>query len=388
MRKVAIIGIGQVPVREHWNKSLKELASLALLDALQDAERDAIDGLYVGNMVSGKLSEQEHLGALIAEYAGFTGIEAIKTEAACASGAAAFRQAVLAVGSGYKECVATVGVEKLTEFSGLSTSDALAQAADADFETSLGLTFVALNALLMRRLLYERKVNRDDFAYFPMLAHRNAVHNPNAMFRHEISREQYRKAKMIADPINLLDSSPIADGAAAVIVVPAETVDVKNKRVVDIMACELATDSIALHDRQELLRLRAVEQSTRKAMQTAGIEHKDVDLFEAHDAFSVMTVLSLEASGFMRVERALQRAKENDFTVTSELPLSTMGGLKGRGHPVGATGVYQLVEAVLQLRGQAPGPIQVPNARIAMTQNIGGTGATVVTTILKSRNEK
>ena len=386
MEKVAIIGIGQVPVREYWDKSLRELGARALLNALEDAGRDQIDGLYVGNMMSGTLSEQEHLGALIADYAGFTGVESLKVEAACASGAAAFRQAMLAVASGQKQCVAAVGVEKLTEFSGRRASDALAEAADADFETSLGLTFVALNALVMQRFLYERKVNRDDFALFPMLAHRNAVHNPNAMFHHEITFDQYKKAKMIAEPINLLDSSPIADGAAAVIIVPAKAVNASNKRIVDVLAAALATDSIALHDRLELLRLKAVEQSVKRALDSAGITLRDLSLFELHDAFSIMSILSLEASGFMSAEEALQKIKEGYFDISGYLPIATMGGLKGRGHPVGATGIYQIVEAVTQLRGQAPEPIQVARPKYAMTQNIGGTGATVVTTILKGRN--
>ncbi len=386
MEKVAIIGIGQVPVREYWDKSLRELGARALLNALEDAGRDQIDGLYVGNMMSGTLSEQEHLGALIADYAGFTGVESLKVEAACASGAAAFRQAVLAVASGQKQCVAAVGVEKLTEFSGRRASDALAEAADADFETSLGLTFVALNALVMQRFLYERKVNRDDFALFPMLAHRNAVHNPNAMFHHEITFDQYKKAKMIAEPINLLDSSPIADGAAAVIIVPAKAVNASNKRIVDVLASALATDSIALHDRPELLRLKAVEQSVKRALDSAGITLRDLSLFELHDAFSIMSILSLEASGIMSAEEALQKIKEGYFDISGSLPIATMGGLKGRGHPVGATGIYQIVEAVTQLRGQAPEPIQVAHPKYAMTQNIGGTGATVVTTILKGQN--
>ncbi len=386
MKKVAVIGIGQVPVGEHWDKSLKELGVQALLNALEDAQRESIDALFVGNMVSGTLSAQEHLGALIADYAGFPGVEAVKVEAACASGAAAFRQAVLAVASGEKQCVAALGVEKLTEFSGYKAPDALAQAADADFETSLGLTFVALNALVMRRFIYERSVPREAFAYFPMLAHRNAVHNSMAMFRHEISLEQYQKAKMIADPINLLDSSPIADGAAAVIIVPADQVGNKEARAVDVLACEMATDAIALHDRSDLLRLKAIEQSAQKAFRAADVTHQEIDFFELHDAFSIMTVLSLEASGFLSAREALSKVQKGYFNIDGTLPISTMGGLKGRGHPVGGTGLYQIAEAVTQLRAEAPPQIQVAHPRYGMTQNVGGTGATVVTTILKGRN--
>ncbi len=383
MKEVAILGIGQVPVREHWGKSLRELAVEALWQALNDANRDEIDGLFVGNMLSGVLSEQEHLGALIADFAGFAGVEAFKAEGACASGAVAFRQGVLAVASGQKQCVAVVGVEKLTERSGWHTTSALATAADADFETSLGLSFVALNALIKQRFLFEHGLSKEPFAAFPVLAHQNAVHNPNAMFRRPITKEQYLKAKMIAEPINLLDSSPIADGAAAVILVPREKV-ANEKRAVPVLACEVGTDTVALHDRQNILRLKGVERSAQRALKQAKVQPKDISFFEPHDAFSIMTVLSLEASGFLPAVQALERAQDGYFSPQGTLPICTMGGLKGRGHPVGATGVYQIVEAAIQLRGEAPQAIQVPHPQYAMTQNIGGTGATVVTTILKS----
>ncbi|MCD6376590.1 MAG: thiolase domain-containing protein [Caldisericaceae bacterium] len=385
MRKVAIIGIGQVPVREHWGKSLRELAVDALWQALEDANRNEIDGLVVGNMLSGTLSEQEHLGALIADFAGFPGVEAVKVEGACASGAAAFRQGLLAVASGQKNCVAVVGVEKLTERSGWHTTSALATAADADFETSVGLTFVALNALVKQRFMYEHQVSKEQFAYFPMLAHQNAVHNPQAMFRKPITIEQYLKAKMIAEPINLLDSSPIADGAAAVILVPWDDVG-KNSQAIEVLACEVGTDTIALHDRQEMLQMKGIEISAQRAFATAGITPQDISFFEPHDAFSIMTVLSLQASGFMSAIEALNHARNGYFTIDGTLPICTMGGLKGRGHPVGATGVYQIVEAVLQLRGAAPKAIQVKNPRYGLTQNVGGTGATVVTTILRRKD--
>jgi len=385
MRKVAIIGIGQVPVREHWGKSLRELAVDALWQALEDANRNEIDGLVVGNMLSGTLSEQEHLGALIADFAGFPGVEAVKVEGACASGAAAFRQGLLAVASGQKNCVAVVGVEKLTERSGWHTTSALATAADADFETSVGLTFVALNALVKQRFMYEHQVSKEQFAYFPMLAHQNAVHNPQAMFRKPITIEQYLKAKMIAEPINLLDSSPIADGAAAVILVPWDDVE-KNSQAIEVLACEVGTDTIALHDRQEMLQMKGIEISAQRAFATAGITPQDISFFEPHDAFSIMTVLSLQASGFMSAIEALNHARNGYFTIDGTLPICTMGGLKGRGHPVGATGVYQIVEAVLQLRGAAPKAIQVKNPRYGLTQNVGGTGATVVTTILRRKD--
>ena len=245
MKRTIITGIGQTPVREHWDASMRELAAEAVLEALADANVQQADALYVGNMLSGTLANQEHLGALIAENAGLEGIEAVKVEAACGSAAAAFRQAMLAVASGHVTTAIAVGVEKLTEMSGRSTTQGLAAAADADYETAMGLSFVAINALLMRRYMYEYKYEKKDFAQFAINAHQNASFNSNAMFRNPITVEQYDTAKMISDPINLLDSSPIGDGAAAVIVTAADQSPPSQKSAISIAACEIGTDTLA-----------------------------------------------------------------------------------------------------------------------------------------------
>lgn len=383
MRSVFISGIGQTPVREHWEFGLRDLAARAVLAALDDAGNPPVAALYVGNMLSGTLANQEHLGALIAEHSGLTGIEAVKIEAACGSAAAAFRQALLAVASGYADNVVCVGVEKLTENSASATTAGLATAADADYETAMGLSFVAINALLMQRYMHEYGYQKADFAAFGINAHENASHNPNAMFRQRITRAQYERAKMIVEPINLLDSSPIADGAAAVVLSatpPAEQTSV------EVAACEIATDTIGIANRENPLYLSAVEKSVHKALQRAGVTHQDIDFFELHDAFSIMAALSLEAAGFAEKGQAVRMANDAYFGLKGQLPICTMGGLKGRGHPVGATGLYQIAEAVSQLRGIAPAPLQLDKAQTAMIQNIGGSGATVITTILKRKH--
>lgn len=383
MRKVAIVGVGQTPVREHWESNLRDLAVTALRDAMEDAGVETVDGVCVGNMLSGALSEQEHLGSLIVDYAGLDGVEGMKIEAACGSGAAAIRMAVKAVASGLMNTVGVVGVEKLTEFSGKFSTASLATAADADYEITMGLSFVGINALLMRRYLHEFKYDKNDFSIFPVNAHLNARHNPNAMFRHEITDAQYAKSKIIADPISLLDSSPIADGAAAVIVVAQENLDQFAGKPVSILACEVGTDTLALDNREDPLWLKGAERSAKKAYYVSGVGAKDIDFFEAHDAFSIITALSLEASGFAEKGKAIQFAEKKKIDINGGLPLTTAGGLKGRGHPVGATGVYQVVEAARQIRGDLPKEIQVEKNNIAMAQNIGGSGATVISTILK-----
>jgi len=385
LRDVSIIGIGQTPVGELWEKSLRHLAHDAIVAALRDAGAEQPDALYVGNMLSGELAEQEHLGALFADFVGLRGIEAFKIEAACASGAAALRVGYMAVASGLYDMVIVCGVEKMTDAIGADTTAALALAADQEYEVSHGVSFVALNALLMRRYMYEYNVPHETFAAFSVNAHRNGAGNPNAMFRRQITTETYRRAAMIADPINLMDSSPICDGAAAVVLAPSDLAsDGRGSGpAVHILASTSATDTLAIHDRRDPLFLEAAYLSSQKAYVQAGVTPADIDLFELHDAFSIMSALSLEATGFARKGEGVRWAEDNGerIAIDGELPLSTMGGLKARGHPVGATGVYQVVEVVQQLRGEA-GVNQVKDARLGMAQNIGGSGATAITHIL------
>ncbi len=383
MREVSIIGIGQTPVQEHWSKSLRHLAADAVLAAMRDASLDRADMMFVGNMLSGEIAGQGHLGALIADFVGLRGIEAFKVEAACASGAAAVRMGYLAVAGGMADLVIAVGVEKMTDEAGEVVTAGLALAADGDYEAPHGLSFVALNAMLMQRYMYEYGVEHQDFGYFAMAAHNNAVHNPNARFQNPLTLDRFKSAPMVCAPINLMDSSPIGDGAAAVVLCPTAQARAWTSKAVHIAASAVATDCLSLHDRRDPLRLSAVEYSTHKAYQQAGLSPQDIDFFEYHDAFTIMAALSLEASGMAEPGRAPLLAREGEFFLTGRLPVATMGGLKGRGHPVGATGVYQIIEAVQQLRGEC-GPNQLAGARYGMTQNIGGTGATVVTHILRA----
>lgn len=383
MREVAIIGIGQTPVDEHWDKSLKELAGEAILAALSDARRDSADALFIGNMLSGMLSKQENLGVLISDWIGLTGKEAEKVEAACGSGAAAFRAGLMAVSSEEVDSALVVGVEKMTESLPIETTEALATAADADYESAQGLSFVAINALVMQLYLHTYGWKHTDFAPFSINAHANALHNPYARLHEAITEKDYVNARMVAEPINLLDASPTGDGAAAVLLVPADSVTAQDRRIIKIIGSAAATDSIAIHSRKDPLWLSAAEKSARKAYDQAGVRPEDVDFFELHDAFSIMSVLSLEACGFAERGKGPRLGLEGDILINGRIPITTRGGLKARGHPVGATGMYQIVEAVQQLRGEAA-PTQVENSRIGLTQNIGGSGATIITHILTS----
>lgn len=387
MREVAIIGIGQTPVDEQWEKSLREIAGEAVFAAMADSNRTTADGLFVGNMLSGMLSRQENLGALLTDWVGLKNAEAFKVEAACGSGAAALRMAMLAVASGEMECAIAVGIEKMSETKGTDTTSALATAADADYEAIQGVSFVALNALIMQRYLHEYGWKHTDFAPFSINAHANAIHNPYARLREPITEQDYQRARMIADPINLLDASPTGDGSAAVVIIPAEQLhplEWRNGRpVITIAGSAAATDTLAVHDRRDPLWLSAAANSARRAYAQAGLGPGDIDLFELHDAFSIMSALSLEACGFAERGQGPRLGLEGQILPTGCIPIATRGGLKARGHPVGATGLYQIVEVVQQLRGEA-GATQVEGARIGMAQNIGGSGATIITHILKS----
>lgn len=382
MRPVAILGIGQTKIDEHWDKSLKELAGEAAFAALADAGIQRADALFVGNMLSPLISGQNQLGTHISDWIGMWGAEAVKIEAACASGAAAFRAGLMAVASGDVESALVVGVEKMTDKAGHDVTSALATAADADYEGEQGVSFVGLNALIMRRYMHEYGWKHADFAPFSINAHANAMHNPYARLHQKITVEQFEKSSMVATPINLMDASPIGDGAAAAIIVPAEML---TGRKIIVAGSASATDTIAVHARRDPMFLSAAYASSKQAYAQAGVTSADIDIFELHDAFSIMSALSLEACGFAERGQGPRLGLDNEISPKGRVPVCTRGGLKARGHPVGATGMYQIVEVVQELRGEC-GETQVADARIGMAQNIGGSGATILTHILRVEN--
>ena len=384
MRKAVIIGAGMTPVGEHWKLALRDLAVEALLNAMEDAGVDKVDSLYVGNMASGSFVEQENLGALIADWAGLGNIPAVKIEAACASGGAAVQEGVKAVISGLEDVVAVVGVEKMTDAWPSDATRYLAYAADAEWELFHGASFVALNALIMRHYMKTYGYTEEDLALFAVNAHANGAKNPYAMFKKPIKVETVLKSPYIADPLKLFDASPVCDGAAAVIITTpekAKELGVPKEKWVEVAGMARAIDTINLANREDLLTLKAAKIAAEKAYKMAGVEPKDIDFFEVHDAFTIMAALSLEALGVAEKGEGAKLAREGQIAIDGDYPIQTMGGLKSRGHPVGATGVYQTVEAVLQLRGEAPN--QVPDAEVGLTQNIGGTGSNITVSIFR-----
>lgn len=383
MTNVIIAGIGQTPVNEHWNTSLRELAFHAMEAAMQDAGGLRPTALYVGNMLAGQLSKQGQLGALLADFAGLTGIEASTVEAAGASAAMALRVGMLAVASGQVDAAMVLGVEKLSEQVPAEVEAALAMSSDTDYEAEQGLTLTAQAALLAQRYVHEHKLPEHALAGFALTAHANGAHNPNAMFRKAIKPETYAKAGMVSAPLNMFDVAPNADGAAALILTRRELLPPKfSHPLVEIIGSSTVTDTLALHDRPDPLTFNAARLSIERACAQAGILPKDADLFELFDAFSIYSALSMEAAGLAARGEGWKLAQNGAISLTGQMPITTLGGLKARGFPGGATGAYQAAEAALQLRGQAGGA-QVADAKTAIVQSLGGPASTAVTHVLR-----
>jgi acetyl-CoA C-acetyltransferase len=383
MMDVIIAGIGQTQVGEHWNVSLRKLAYEAIDLALQNAGGLQPQALFAANMLAPQLSGQAHVGALLADYAGLAGIEAYSIEASGASGGAALRAGTMAVASGMVDVALVVGVEKMTDTIGGEIESALATSEDGDYEAVHGLTQTAQSALLMQRYMYEYGISHSDFAGFATNAHLNGVANPNAMFRKAINAETYENAGWVSNPLNLFDVAPLADGAAALILTRRDKLPASLPYpMVRIAGSGLATDTLGLHDRENSLFLTAASLSARRACEKARITPLQVDFFELFDSTTILAALSLEAAGYAEPGDGWRLAHADCIGINGSLPISTMGGLKARGNPGGATGVYQAVEAVLQLRGLA-GKNQVPEVRRAMIQSLGGPASTAVTHILE-----
>jgi acetyl-CoA C-acetyltransferase len=385
MTEVVIAGIGQTEVGEHWEIGLRELAFIAIQEAVKDSGGLKPQSLFVGNMLAPNLSNQAHLGALLADYAGLLGIEAVTIEAAGASGGAALRQGYFAVASEMVDVALVVGVEKLTDKVGPGVDAALATTSDSDFEAIQGMTPSAQAALLMKRYMHEYQVPADGFAGFALTAHANGVGNPCAMFRKAIKPETYSKAEMVSDPINMFDMAPNADGAAALILTRRELLPPNysaQRPLVKIAGSGSSSDTLALHDRKDMLYFDTAQISAGKAIKQAGLTLDQINFFEYHDVFSIYAALELEAVGFAVRGQGWKLAADREIGLNGRIPCATMGGMKARGFPGGAAGVYQAVEAVTQLRGEAEAN-QLPDSKVGLIQSLGGPASTAVSHILQ-----
>ncbi len=384
MRDVAIIGVSQTKFGELWDSSFRDLIAEAGVKAIMDAEveGDDIEAMYVGNMSSGLFVDQEHIAALISDHMGLNPVPTTRVEAACASGGLALRQGIMAVASGYHDVVISAGVEKMTDV--VDATPAIATASDQEWEAQQGATFPSLYAMIAKRHMHEYGTTRDQLAQFSVVNHKNAKNNPNAQFPFEISVDKVINSTMVADPLTLLDCSPVSDGAAAVIMVPAEDAKKYTDTPIYVKASTQASGTIALHSRKDLTTIESTKVASRKAYKLAGVTTKDIDLTEVHDCFSINGLLAVEDLGFAKKGEGGVAIEEGQTEIDGDFPINPSGGLKARGHPLGATGIAQAAEVAWQLRGES-GKRQVEGAEVGMAHNIGGTGGTAAVHIF-SRN--
>ena len=383
MRDVAIAGVGMTRFGELWDQSLRDLFAEAALAAINEAGVDHIDSMYIGAMSAGLFNGQEHIASLLADYLGMPGIPATHVESACASGGLAVRQAFIEVASGMSDIVLAGGVEKMND--GADATYALATASDQDYEAFHGVTFPGLYAMMARAHMHKYGTTREHLAEIAVKNHLHGSLNPKAQFRMKITVEQVLAATMVADPLGLLDCSPVTDGAAAVIVTTPEIAAKLKKPVVKIRASAHATDVMALHSRKDPASLPAVAKASDKAYKQAGISPDDLDLLEVHDCFTIAELIIMEELQIVKRGEAGPAIKDGLTRYDGKIPINMSGGLKSKGHPVGASGVAQVIELVEQLRGNA-GDRQIKNAHLAMAQNMGGSGGSCVIHILEGKS--
>jgi len=383
MRDVAIIGVGMAPWGELWEKSLRDIYVETALRAMDDAGVDRIDSMYIGCMSSGLFVGQEHLGSILADYLGMNPIPATRVESACASGGAAFRTGFLDVASGMSDLVLVSGIEKMTDVSGGEATYALGTAADQEYECYQGITFPGLYAMMARAYMEKYGLTREQLAHVAVKNHVNGSKNPNAQFPSLISVEQVMGSVMVADPLRILDCSPITDGAAAVILCPLEKAkEFTKKPLVKVAGSGHATGTIAYHSHGDLTWLDAVETAGKRAYEMAGIGPDGIDAVEVHDCFTIAEIMAIEALGLVGRGEGKSAAESGLTALDGKIPVNPSGGLKSKGHPVGATGVAQIVELTEQLRGDSSDR-QVKNAKRALAQNMGGSGGSSVVHILE-----
>lgn len=387
MREVAVIGIGITKFGELWDKSFRQLIAEAGSKAILDAgiEGKEIDGMYVGSMSSGRFVGQEHVGALVADAAGFshTHMPSTRVEGACASGGLAVRQGYLSIASGMNDIVVVGGMEKMNDVGGSDATATLATAADQEWEAFFGATFPALYAMIATRHMHEYGTTKEQLAQVAVKNHANGAKNPYAQYRREITLELAMNATTVAYPLGLLDCSPVTDGAASIILCAADKAKKYTDKPIKIIGSGQGSDSLALHGRRDICTLDATVHAAKMAYKQAGITSKDIDFAEVHDCFTIAEICAIEDLGFVKKGEGGKAIDNKITTLDGSLPVNTSGGLKSKGHPVGATGVAQMVEVTQQLRGEAEAR-QLKDAKIGLAHNVGGSGATCVIHIMEA----
>jgi len=382
-RKVAVIGVGITRFGEVWEKGLRQLLAEAELQALADARinPEKVDMIFTGNMCGGEFAGQEHLGGMASSILNLN-VASTRVEGACASGSLAFRQGLMAIESGRADMVLVNGVEKMTDVSTEHVTTGLMGAGDEEWEGFQGFTFPGLYALMAKAYMNKFGLSRKQLAAVAVKNHFHGARNPIAQYRKEITLDDVYKSMMVAEPLTLLDCSPITDGAASVVLCNAETAKQYCEAPVYVAGSGQASDTLALAERSELHHVKATRLAKTQAFAQAKITVKDLDLVEVHDCFTIAEIMAMEDLGLCGNGKAGRLVEQGQTYFDGKTPVNTSGGLKACGHPVGATGVKQVVEVVQQLQGKA-GKRQVKGAEIGVTHNVGGSGATVVVNVFK-----
>ncbi len=385
MREVAVIGVGMNKWGELWKAPLRDIFVEAALKAMDDAGVDKLDAMYIGSMAPGLFVGQEHIGSQLADYLGQAPIPATRVESACASGGLAFRQAVMNVALGWADVVMASGVEKMTDVDGGGATYALATAADQEYEGFHGITFPGLYSMIAHAHMAQYGTTLEQLAHVSVKNHKHGAMNPNAQYPFEVTLEGVMDSTMVADPLRILHCSPITDGAAAVILCPLEMAkNFKDHPVVAVIGSGHATDTIALHSRADMTYLKGTEVAAKAALDMAGKTINDIDVIELHDCFTIAEICVLEALGICEVGKGGTLAESGETAIDGRIPVNTSGGLKSKGHPVGATGIAQIMELTLQLRGEA-GERQVGGVKLGLAQNMGGSGGSTLVHVLEAR---
>jgi len=382
LKKVYVVGVGMTKIDRHYDKGFADLIHEAFVKAYNDSKGAEPEAIVVGNMLSGSLYQQDSLAALAADAMGLRGVGGLKVEAACGSGGHAIVAGYSLVASGIYDVVTVVGVEKMADYPTSRVTIALAQAADAEHELIYGASFPALNALAMRFYMEVYGASREDLALWPVRMHEYAYYNPYAQLRNRITVDDVLRSTIIADPIRLMDSAPIGDGAAVVVLASEDIAKKYNDSPVQISGVGLGSDALDLSSRNDLLKPLSIVKAAEKAYRMAKVEPKNIDIAEIHDAFTITGLLCIEGLRFAEWGTSWKLIKEGRFARDDKPAINLSGGLKARGHPVGATGVYQVAEIAMQLRGDFPG-LKASSPSTGLALNTGGVATLTSVAILR-----
>ncbi|MDP8238973.1 MAG: thiolase domain-containing protein [Candidatus Hatepunaea meridiana] len=384
MREVAVVGIGMHKWGELWGMSIRDMFTIAARNAMDDAGVNNIDSMYIGCMSGGLFAGQEHLASLMADYLGVLPAAAARVESACASAGLAVRQGWMEVASGISDVVLVGGVEKMTDITGEEATFALSTAADTEYEGYNGVTFPGLYAMMARSHMHKYGTTLEQLSHVSVKNHANGALNPEAQYPFPVSLETVMNSTMVAEPLRLLHCSPITDGAAAVILCPVEIAkkEFKDHPLVVITGSGHATDTLALHSRDDFTTIKSATIAAQKAYRMAGVGPEDIDFAEVHDCFTIAEIMVTESIGFFEAGQGGPAAENGITSREGAKPINTSGGLKSKGHPVGATGAAQIIEITRQLRGEA-GKRQLDNPRRGLAQNMGGSGGSSLVHILE-----